>query len=166
MSDPLVILTLTRIEATHLRDLVGQFSELVTEQPTAGDPAVQRLTPDAYPDDPDASTDFRHVTRSELLGRRAHDAATVSADLDRIEKAELDEALSPVDVAIAAEHLDPWLRTLAALRLVLASRLGIASDDDAERDEEDPRVALYNWLGYRLEGLIQVAEQREDGDQD
>lgn len=162
MSD-LVLLTLTRIEATHLRDLVAQFADLVAESPGDADPAVARLTPDAYPDDPDASRELQQITRQELLTRRAHDAQKVQADLARIDHAELEEALSPVDVSIPADHLEPWMRTLAALRLVLASRLGISSDDD--HDEDDPRFGLYDWLGYRLEGLIQVADERaDDGD--
>ena len=148
-----VILTLTRVEAVHLADLVGQFQALVTE--SEGDPAIDRLTPDVYPDDPAASREFRDVTRGDLLGRRSHDAAVVAADLARIEEAPLEDALSPVDVSIA--DLEPWLRTLSAVRLVLANRLGIT--DGAEHDEDDPAYGLYEWLGYRLEGLVQVADQ-------
>ena len=148
-----VILTLTRVEAAHLTNLVGQFQELVTEP--VGDPALERLTPDVYPDDAEASSEFRQVTRADLLGRRAHDAATVSNDLSRVEDAGVADALSPVDVSIS--DLEPWLRTLSALRLVLAGRLGIA--DGAEHEEDDPAYGLYEWLGYRLEGLVQVAEQ-------
>lgn len=160
MSDDLVILTLTRIEASHLTDLVGQFQELLSEEDPSKDPAMARLTPDIYPDDEEASNDLHDVTRSELLGRRALDAATVRADLDRIEEGSVGDALSAVDVSIAGSHLDPWLRTLAALRLVLASRLGIS--DDTEESDDDPARALYEWLGFRLEGLVQVAEQRDD----
>ncbi|WP_156759609.1 DUF2017 family protein [Microbacterium karelineae] len=160
MSDALVILTLTRIEATHLSDLVTQFETLVTEEDPAGDPALARLAPDAYPEDAEASREFQQVTRGDLLGRRAHDAATVKRDLAQIEDATLDEALAPVDVSIEGGHLDAWMRTLAALRLVLASRLGIT--DDSDHDEDDPSYGLYDWLGYRLEGLVQVAEERTD----
>ena len=150
-----VILTLTRVEAAHLTNLVGQFQDLVTEP--AGDPGLERLTPDVYPDDAEASSEFRQVTRADLLGRRAHDAATVSNDLAHVEDAGVADALSPVDVSIA--DLEPWLRTLSALRLVLAGRLGIA--DGAEHEEDDPAYGLYEWLGYRLEGLVQAAEQDE-----
>lgn len=156
MTQRLVILTLTRIEAAHLRDLVTQFATLVESTPTAADPALERLTPDAYPDDPDAADDFRSVTRGDLLGRRSQDAATVLRDLSAIEEAPLEDALSPVDVSIAGDALEAWLRTLAAVRLVLASRLGIESAED--HDDEDPRFALYDWLGYRLDGLLQAAD--------
>jgi len=40
----------------------------------------------------------------------------------------------------------------AAIRLVLASRLGIVDADD--HDEDDPRFGIYDWLGYRLHGLV------------
>jgi hypothetical protein len=47
------------------------------------------------------------------------------------------------------------LRTIAAVRLILASRLGIASDDD--RPVDDPRYGVYEWLAYRLDQLIEAA---------
>ncbi|WOF24547.1 DUF2017 family protein [Microbacterium betulae] len=157
MTGRLVILTLTRIEAAHLRALVQQFSSLVEATQSEPDPALDRLAPDAYPDDADAAREFRDLTRGDLLGRRWHDAATVLRDLDTVEEARLEEALSPVDVPIEGDALDAWLRTLAAVRLVLASRLGIETAED--HDEEDPRFALYDWLGYRLDGLVQAADE-------
>jgi hypothetical protein len=156
MSERIVLLTLTRIEATHLADLVRQFADLVDSTPTAPDPAIERLTPDVYPEDPEASREFRAVTRADLLRRRAHDARLVLDDLARVERA--DDDLAPVDVALEGEHVESWLRTLAAVRLVIANRLGIA-DGDEDHDPEDPRYGVYDWLGYRLEGLVQAAEQ-------
>ncbi len=52
----------------------------------------------------------------------------------------------------------PYGRGCAAsppCRLVLATRLGIRSDDD--HDPADPRFGVYDWLGYRLDGLVQAA---------
>ena len=155
MTDRTVLLTLTRIEVTHLADLVRQFADLVDGTPTAPDPAVERLTPDVYPDDPDASREFRAVTRADLLRRRAHDARVVLDDLARVDRG-LDE-LAPVDVALEGESVEAWLRTLAAVRLVIANRLGI-SEDDEDRDPDDARYGVYDWLGFRLEGLVQAAD--------
>ncbi len=156
MTDRIVMLTLTRIEATHLADLVRQFADLVDSTPSTPDPAIDRLTPEVYPDDPEASREFRAVTRADLLRRRAHDARLVLDDLSRVERVQ--DELAPVDVALEGDHVESWLRTLAALRLVIASRLGIVDDDD-RHDPEDPRYGVYDWLGYRLEGLVQAAEQ-------
>ncbi|MGC5171137.1 DUF2017 family protein [Microbacterium sp. DT81.1] len=156
----MLILTITGIEAKHLADLVAQFAELVDESPTEDlDPAIARLVPDAYPGDAEASEDFRRATRSDLLGRRAEDAARVLGDLggtpdDDEEMPDDDTRL--VDIALDEEGVRSWMRTLTAIRLVIASRLGIEDEDD--RDEADPRFGVYDWLGYRLEGLLQASE--------
>jgi len=167
MSERMLILTITSMEALHLADLVRQFAELLEEsRDDAGDPAIARLVPDAYPGDAEASEDFRRATQSDLLGRRADDAARVLADLagspdpldtgsDAADDA-ADRAMRPVDVALDADGVRAWMRTLTAIRLVIASRLGIQDEDD--RDEDDPRFGVYDWLGYRLEGLIQASE--------
>ena len=52
-------------------------------------------------------------------------------------------------------HFRRGCARLAAIRLVLATRLGIRSEED--HDEDDPRFGIYDWLGYRLDGLVQAA---------
>jgi hypothetical protein len=164
MSSPAgtVVLELTRIEAVHLRGLVDQFVDLLAGTPDAGaDPAVARLVPSAYPDDDASDAEFRSLTQSDLLRRRADDAGAVLADLamagDVSDPQELrpEEALSEVLIVLDRDRTSAWLRTLAAVRLVLASRLGITSEED--RDTDDPRFGVYEWLGYRLDGLTQAA---------
>lgn len=149
------------VEAAHIRSLVTQFRDLVAGD-AHDDPAVLRLVPDAYSDDAAAATEFRRLTERELLDRRTEEADTVLAALEAAavpaEPGTISEsdATLPVTIAIVRTDLDNWLRTFAALRLVLASRLGITSADD--HDEEDPRFAIYDWLGYRLEFLIASAD--------
>lgn len=151
------VVQITRIEAANLAELLRQFRELLEATPTA-DPALARLAPDAYPDDAEASRQFHDLTASELLGRRDADAQTVlsslgaGADVPRTDT----EAAEELTLSLSADQLDAWLRALAALRLVLASRLGVSSEDD--HDESDPRFAVYDWLGYRLELLVQSTE--------
>ncbi|WP_243074994.1 DUF2017 family protein [Microbacterium sp. SS28] len=162
MTRRLVVLEITRMEATHLAGLVMQFSDLLTEtgDRSPSDPAVARLVPDAYPDDAEAAQEFRSLTQRDLLDRRSTDAAAVLASLHDV----VEPALDPHDegatqiavVELDADGLQSWLRTLAAVRLVLASRLGIVDEDD--HDEDDPRFGIYDWLGYRLEGLVKAAE--------
>ncbi|WP_105566459.1 DUF2017 family protein [Microbacterium halophytorum] len=166
MTDRMLMLTLTRIEADHLRDLVGQFGDLVTGTPAEDDPAVERLTPDVYPDDPEAAGEFRSLTRADLLHRRAREAQIVRKALDGVlaeqpeasgdDSPEGDPDFGPVDIAVAEEAIDPWLRTLTALRLVIASRLGVTTEGD--HDPDDPRFSVLDWLGYRLDGLVQAAD--------
>lgn len=155
MTDRIVLLTLTRIEAQHLADLALQFVELLDE-PESSDPAIERITPAAYTDDLEASRDFRRATRGDLLRRRSQDAHIVLRDLESVEDPSGTDDLAPVDVPLEGESVDAWLRTLTALRLVIASRLGISHEDD--HDADDPRFGVYDWLGFRLEGLIQVTD--------
>ncbi|WP_259461103.1 MULTISPECIES: DUF2017 domain-containing protein [unclassified Microbacterium] len=157
-SERIVVLPMALIEGIHLAQIVEDFLDLVKGR-DAADPAVRRLTPSAYPDDLSAAASFADSTRDDLLDRRLGDAATVrqalapfDADAEALTE---DEALASRDLAIAIDDLDAWLRTLTAIRLVIAERLGIASEDD---EADDGRRDVYDWLGYRLEVLIQAAD--------
>ncbi|GAA1469517.1 DUF2017 family protein [Microbacterium thalassium] len=153
-----VILEITRLEAAHLSGLIGQFAELMSEPASDEDPAVQRLVPDAYPDDEDAAREFRSLTQDDLLDRRRDDARVVIADLapaaDIPEDPDDPALRESVPIVLDRDHAHAWLRTLAAVRLVLATRLGIADADD--HVDGDPRFGIYDWLGYRLDGLVRA----------
>lgn len=161
MSDAVVI-SFTRVEAVHLRGLVGQFVDLLSDADSASDPAVSRLTPSAYPDDAASADQFRAATRADLLRRRSEEAATVLADLasagelDPADDHAFDEALTQMEISLEPRQVAAWLRTLNAVRLVLAERLGI--DDEEDHPADDPRFGVYEWLGYRLELLIGATE--------
>jgi hypothetical protein len=157
-----VVLELTRMEAAHLAGLVTQFAELMEDAASsAGDPAIARLVPDAYADDEAASADFRQMTERDLLERRRQDAGEVLGSLS--EASALPDDAEPgdevlmelVELRLEPETLRAWLRCLAAIRLVLATRLDIRSEED--HDVDDPRFGIYEWLGYRLDGLVQAA---------
>lgn len=161
-----VVVTITRVEALHLRGLVAQFVDLLARtDDAASDPAVARLVPSAYPDDAEAADQFREVSQPELLRRRAEDAAVVLADLadagDAVDPAALrtEEAWEELAIVLDPERTASWLRTLSAVRLVLASRLGITSEND--HDPDDPGFGIYEWLGYRLDGLVNAATPDE-----
>ena len=164
MSDRIVVLEVARLEAAHLAGLVGQFAELLRESaPDDGDPAIARLVPSAYSDDEDAAREFRALTQSDLLDRRATDAGLVLASLQ--EAAEIPEdpddpaLLEQVEIRLAPETAQAWLRTLAAVRLVLATRLGVVDEDEHEHD--DPRFGVYDWIGYRLDGLVAALDSED-----
>lgn len=159
-----VTLSFTRIEAVHLRGLVGQFVDLLADEDAASDPAVARLTPSAYPEDAAAADQFHAATRSDLLRRRSAEAGTVLADLasagelDPTDDDAFDEALAQMEIPLEPRNVGAWMRTLNAVRLVLAARLGIDGEDD--HPAEDPRFGVYEWLGYRLDLLIGAVEGR------
>ncbi|GAA3022919.1 DUF2017 family protein [Microbacterium dextranolyticum] len=160
-----VLLEMSLLEAAHLSDLVTQFGELIGEtvdDVALDDPAIVRLVPDAYRDDPAAADEFRRLTQADLLDRRRDDAAVVLSTLQRDgrtlrpEEVAPEDATAPVVVELHDASVAAWLRTLTALRLVMAARLGVTDDEQGESD--DPRFGIYNWLGFRLEGLLQALE--------
>ena len=53
-------------ERLFLADLAAQLVEVLEADGT--DPAVERLLPQAYPDDPSASAEFRRFTALNLRG--------------------------------------------------------------------------------------------------
>lgn len=166
MNHAAIRLPLAVVEGIHLAGLVEEFTDVLTSFDEEPDPGLTRLTPDPYPEDADASAEFAEATHDDLLDRRAADAAVVRSGLSPFlttaaEDLAEDEALAPRDVVIPASDIDAWLRTLTALRLVIATRLDITSDDD-EHDLEDPRFGVYDWLGFRLDGLIALADSHDE----
>jgi hypothetical protein len=161
MTTRAIVTRMAPIEAIHLSGLVADLRELLAEAEDGEDAAVERLTPPAYADDADAAAEFREGTRHDILDRRSHDALVVEAALAplRDEYPLLPEAdtFHEREISIPETEIDAWLRTLTALRLVIAERLGIADDDRAVVDDE--RVPVFDWLGYRLELLVAAADE-------
>ena len=161
MIEPMVRIRMARVEGAQLAQLVDDFRDLVGTNRDIQDPAIGRLVPDPYPEDEESSREFRDATRDDLLDRRALDADIVRTALAGM-RGDLDEmsqsaAFAEHDLDIPPTDVDAWLRTLTALRLVIAERLGIESDGD--HDPEDPRFGVYDWLGYRLELTIDAADE-------
>lgn len=163
-----VTMILTKLEAAHIADLVAQFSALLTDDSAAAasDPARKRLAPDAYRDDERASSEFRRLTQEDMFRARADDAERVSATLREGGVSLTVQALDRVSAELPHHvELDPitaqsWLRTLNALRLVMAERLDIHTDDDHDpHSDDDPRFGIYDWLGYRLDMLVSALDQ-------
>lgn len=159
MSDHAVVMQITRMEALHLSGLVAQFVDLLRTGSPAADPAVARLVPDAY-ESPTEAAEFRSATEADLLDRRRADALRVLDSLGDALPASDDSddptLLESVPVLLTDDDARAWLRTLAALRLILASRLGI--EDESDDDPDDPRFGVYEWVGYRLDGLVRALD--------
>jgi len=149
-------MTLASIEGRHLLAVVDEYITLLDGPRDEPDPALERLSPVAYPDDAAAAAEFRRSTREDGFDQRLADALEVRTGLESFEV----ERGEPATVLeIGTDVLDAWLRTLSGIRLVLASRLGIGRTD--VHDPEDLRFGTYDWLGYRLETLVQLADQHD-----
>lgn len=160
MTADLVVLDVSVMEAEHLSALIGQFLELLdaSSPSDVADPAIGRLLPAAYTADPDASDEFRRLTGSDLLERRRQDARVMLESLADSGggSGTDDDPTRTFIVTLDADDARAWMRLLAAVRLVLASRLGIESEN--HHDDEDPRFGIYEWLGVWLEGLVRAVD--------
>ncbi|MFI5060231.1 MAG: DUF2017 domain-containing protein [Actinomycetales bacterium] len=114
------------------------------------DPALIRLLPDAYPDDPAASAEFRRFTTSGLAERKALNARLVVESLAR-------PANGGVEVRLDEAGAAAWLRALTDIRLVLGARLGIVQDGDEGEIHDDETAlmrAAFDWLAYVQDSLV------------
>ena len=172
-----VIASLTSQVVELLRDRNGESAS--DPDPLAGelglsggpslppdDPVLRRLLPDAYRDDSGEAAEFRRFTERSLTSAKVANAETVlatlkDAGLDETSFDEEDaEEQEPLEVELDAEAVQAWLRTLTDVRLSLAVRLGIETDEDAmllHQSEDEAVLAmaeLYDWLGYVQETLV------------
>ncbi|MCL2736204.1 MAG: DUF2017 domain-containing protein [Propionibacteriaceae bacterium] len=167
--------TLQPQEAAILRDLASQFIDLVhpleharatpwhgspgdwspddrSDVDDVADPALARLFPDAYPDDPDASGEFRRYTQSDQAAAKVEAARVMIEDLAASDTGHLDVPL---------DHVQAWLITVTNIRLVLAVRLGVTQPGDQGLEHltaDDPRqvtAEVYDWCAWIVETMVE-----------
>jgi len=142
-------------EAQVLRQCAAELAALLSDNPDPDDPAIERLFPDVYPEDPEAAAEFRRFTESDLKTAKLDQARSVLSDLLE----------TGGEVRLDDNDADIWLRTLTDVRLALGTRLGIEDDTDIEaeldaavgRDPTSPRVgqlSVYAFLNYLQESLV------------
>jgi hypothetical protein len=122
------------------------------EVSTPDDPALARLLPDAYGDDPDAANDFRRYTEADLRAGKRSAASTVLAQLSPL-------LSTGGKLVVDRDEADAWLTCLNDIRLVLGTRLDVTEEMD-DVDPDDPLLAIYGWLGWVQESLISCLEPR------
>lgn len=124
--------------------------------PPPDDPALARLLPDAYPEDPEASAEFRRYTRADLGKQRRERISVAAAGLDRA------GGRGSVKLNLSRDEAGAWLGALNDLRVVLGTRLELTSDEQVPGDNlapDDPRrvnVPVYHYLGGLQENLLEA----------
>ena len=179
-----VQLRIDAAEATVLGEMLQQLDSLVgpqdnpagvSDDPLASllgtadadrpeDPAVLRLFPDGYLDDPEAAGDFRRFTQG---GLRQQKSERLHVSLDVLERIPPDgDKVHAVD--LTPDEATAFLVTINDLRLVLGVRLDIVADDQDVSDEwsdDDPRRATYGayqWLTWLQASLLDAMSRRKD----
>lgn len=146
---------------------------------TPADPALARLLPDAFADAEDAAG-YRRVTEQGLINRKLQDALQVIADLtvtplnaeefsvDAGGDPELGDG-SPVPVNITPDSFPAWARTVTALRLAMAARIGLEREEDYDRlidaDATRGTVLVYDWLAALLEAVVALGHASDSIDE-
>ena len=133
-------------------DPLAAFVGIDEEAAAPDDPALARLFPDAFMDDPDASVEFRRFTERDLRQAKADNARSVAAALESDED----------PVRIAPDAVASWLGFLNDTRLALGTRVEITEDNHDELaglPDDDPRLGLfhvYDWLTFLEDSLVRL----------
>lgn len=142
------------------------------------DPALARLLPNAYLD-PTLAGEFRKVTEQGLINRKIEDALLVATTLsgtipEHIEfHTETESETADDDGTVfhlTPETLEPWVRTLTALRLSIAARLDIENEEQYAEIREAPgheeTFIIYEWLATLTDMLLRFAPALESFPED
>ena len=158
-------------EDDHVDDEMKEFMNIVgisTNDAPPQDPVLHRLLPDAYADT-NAAGEFRRYTEHGLREKkRAHANTIREALLPQDEEWDGDTPLElgTIEIEVPMTEIMDWLGGLNDIRLALAVRLGIEKPPADEQHkkyelmtESDPMkavYAVYSWLGWLQESLIQL----------
>ena len=156
------IITMLEPETPASSDPLAALIGLDMDVRVPTDPALLRLLPDAVKNDDDSALEFRQLTERSLRETKigALRAASLGLESDKL-------VLDP-------EQAKLWSMALNDVRLVLAERLAIRDEGDAERvhlvqdwgeadDVESYLSLVYNFVSWLQESLVQamlVALQR------
>jgi uncharacterized protein DUF2017 len=139
-------LRIPRSERDVLRALPDQLRTLLQEGDATEDPALRRLYPAAYLDDPVASAEFDGFVRDDLTQQRTKALETMARTID---STRLDE-----------EEVLAWLGAINDLRLVLGVRLAVTEESepaDFGGDEgTEGSFALYAYLSLLEEDFVEA----------
>ena len=131
-------------ERKMLRSLPGQLRDLLDTD----DPAVARLFPPAYSEDPEREDEYRRLMKDELLSRRLEALALLE-----------DTAMAD---RLTEEQVLVWMRVINDVRLVVGTTLDVKEEDERDAfDEDDPQapmLGLYWYLSALLESIIEALE--------
>jgi hypothetical protein len=132
---------LPREERDVLAALPGQLRDALA----AGEPTLHRLFPPAHSDDDEANAEYARLVGAGLLEGKL----LALAELERTAHEE----------RLREDELGAWLGALESLRLVLGTQLDVTEASYAPLavdDPDAPRLALYQWLSWLQEEVVQA----------
>lgn len=149
------VITMLEPSTPAQQDPLAAMVGLDPDAQEPSDPALKRLLPNAVRDDDAAALEFRRLTERSLREAKigALRAATMGLDQKQLNLSENDARL--------------WAMALNDVRLVLAERLDIKDEKDAEavyamqdwsqaEDVESYLALVYNFVSWLQESLVQA----------
>jgi hypothetical protein len=125
-----------------VRTTAGQLRDLYASETADDDPAIARLFPTAYLDDPLANLTLDDRIAGELRAGRLEAIAVVERTAGA--------------TRLTVDEADAWVRTLNDARLVLGVRLEVTEETTEDDRRGDPAYQHYLVLSQVVEGLIQA----------
>lgn len=141
---------------------VGQGVSVAAEDQVdlsdSDDPALARLFPPAHRDDDEVAAEFRAMSQDGLRDRKLANLRTAITAL---------RSADDKRVRLGRPDATALMVALTDVRLVLAERIGVKTEDDADRlrsvaanaDPDDPIAyasAVYDFLSWIQEGLAEA----------
>jgi len=127
-----------------LASVAEHMREVLTGETAEDDPAVARLFPPAYPDDPLRTLEFEQVAGDDLQRDRLQRFETLARTVDAR--------------WVTEEQLLDWMRAINDARIVLGVRLDMTEEMTFDDVEDDPGRAdafrNYAYLSALLETIV------------
>jgi hypothetical protein len=123
-------------------DLLNQLEALVSDP---NNPAVRRLFPAAYVNDPERNNEYARLMHEELTASKIAAITTARSVLT-----------SPDPMS--EDGLIAFMQVVNSLRLVLGTLLDVDEGNDLLPDANEPNAAswhLYTYLGWLLEWIVE-----------
>jgi len=159
LTEQLIEILAERVDAVHTDPLAAMVNMTGHDSPP-DDEVLARLLPNACADPVD-SADFRRFTETELRSKKRSHALVVRSNLLNLEKS---------TVRLNEESAQAWLGALNDIRLALGVRLNVQEQSHEQLEllsPDDPMrgvYAVYTWLGWLQESLVQALMDDVDED--
>jgi hypothetical protein len=134
-------------ERSLLLGLLDEMQALLGE-PGLSDPVSQRLFPDAY-DNETQATAFHELVGNELRDNKVKAVRTMKERL---------KGRGPLETSIPEDEVLAWLTGITDLRLAIGTRIDVTEEMmGADLDPEDPdapALSVLHWLGWLQESIL------------
>jgi hypothetical protein len=128
-------------ERRLLAGLADQLETLLDAE--TEDPALRRLFPAAYSNDPEREAEWQVLMGDDLRDSRRAALETLRVTATRTE--------------VTEDEVTAWMQAVNSIRLVLGTRLDVSEEDTGDRPPDDPNAqafALYGFLSYLLDRTV------------